>query len=342
MPELKTLKYFCDSFMDPMFEVFEVLDDKSHEEHQNLLIDLKSLDSLTLSDFVTKYHIEEMIGRQTDKLTAKRAHFLVNILQNQIAEERKTKLTETKERRAPYESSNLMNIEINNNQLIKMNQFDLSGGSLMHNDMVYTLCPITEGSNSSYWLSQAILKLQIQNNLNFKIRLDPLKEIQKDLYNPMMYRMHVHGKPLDWKKLKTLRFDDFGQWFNEKDYEKPGFTDYVWAPKKDNTIHFTCEEVPKIDYDGILSSRYFHAIINKNTGAINHCDGAIRFYTNEELIRRVVFQVKDAEARKVGQRIKIFQFDSKDNDNKELSQEDFCDLAVNFFVWNHDVVNYFN
>ncbi|MCX2680753.1 hypothetical protein OOZ15_12440 [Galbibacter sp. EGI 63066] len=328
--------------MDPMFEVFEALNDHEHQEHQNILSDIKSLDSDALTEFVAKFHLDEMIDRQSDKDIAKRARFLVYILQNQINEQRKEKLTEIIERRAPYNSSNLSEIEINDNQLVKMEVFDLSYYNLMYNEMVYMICPVTESSNSSYWLSQVIFKLQIENNVNFKVRLDPLKEIHKDQYNPIMYKMHVHGKPLDWNKLKSLRFDDFGQWFNEKDYEKAGFTDYVWSPKKDNTIHFTCEEVPKLGYNGILSSRYFHAIFDKNTGRINHCDGAIRFYTEEELANRVRYQVKDPDARKVGKRIKIFQFDSKDNNDVELGQDDFCDLAVNFFVWNQDVMNYFN
>ncbi|MEB2786855.1 hypothetical protein [Algoriphagus persicinus] len=342
MNELKSLKYFCGSLMDPMFELFEVLDNEEHPEHKNVLSDLKLLDSDALTDFVNKYHINEMIGRQKDKETARRSHFLVNVLQNQINEQRKAELLSSAKRQAPYDSPNLTQVEINENQLIKMDAFNLSRYSLMLNDLVYMICPVTEGSNSSYWLSQAIFKQQIENKVNFKIRLDPLKETHKDQYNPMMYKMHVHGKPLEWDRLKTLRFDDFGQWFNEKEYEKAGFTDYVWSPKKDNTIHFTCEEVPKIEYNGIQSSRYFHAIFDKNTGKINHCDGAIRFYTDDELANRVQFQVKDPEARKVGKRVKIFQFDSKNNNDIELGQNGFCDLAVNFFVWNNDVMNYFN
>lgn len=342
MSELKSLKFFCGSLMDPLFEVFEILDNNEHQEYQNVLNDIKSLDSDELDKFVDQNHINEMIGRQEDKETARRAYFLIHILQSQINEERKNKLTEITKRQAPYNSSNLSEVEISDNQLVKMDVFNLSQYNLMLNDMVYMICPVTEGSNSSYWLYQAIFKQQIQNNINFKIRLDPLKEIQKEHYNPMMYKMHVHGKPLDWDNLKTLRFDDFGQWFNEKDYEKAGFTDYVWSPKKDNTIHFTCEEVPKLNYKGIQSSRYFHAIFDKKSGKINHCDGAIRFYTEDELTNRVQFQVKDPEARKVGKRIKIFQFDSKDNNYIELTQNDFCDLAVNFFVWNQDVMNYFN
>ncbi|MGJ3235412.1 hypothetical protein [Marivirga sp.] len=342
MRELKSLKYFCGSLMDPMFEVFEILDNENHDEHRNLQYDLKSLNLKEVDEFVKKHHIEHLIGSQEDKDEAKRAYFLVYILQYQINLKRKDKLTEPTTRPAPYNFSNLINIEFNKNQLVMMDDFDLSLFSISHGGMVYMLCPVNENSNSSYWISQAIFKQQITNKVNFKIRLDPLKEIPLSQYNPMMYRMHVHGKPLDWEYLKTLRFDDFGQWFNENEYDKAGFTDYVWSPKKDGTIHFTCEEVPKAGYLGIRSSRYFHAIFNKKTGRINHCDGAIRFYTEDELIHRVQFQVKDPEARKVGKRIKIFQYDSKDNNEFELKQDDFCDLAVNFFVWNHDVLSYFN
>lgn len=218
MNQLKSLKYFCSSLIDPMYELFQVLDNDNHSEHQNVLSDIRSLDSYDLTRFVEKNHIDEQIGENEDKETARRAHFLVNLLQYQINVQRKEKLTEATERQAPYDSSNFLDIDINGNQLVKMDVFDLSNRSLKLNEMVYVICPSTEASKSSYWLSQVILKLKLLKKINFKIRLDPLKEIHKDQYNPIMYKMLVHGKPLDWNKLRILEFDDFGQWFNEKDY----------------------------------------------------------------------------------------------------------------------------
>ena len=57
----------------------------------------------------------------------------------------------------------------------------------------------------------------------------------------------------------------------------------------------------------IRGSRYFHAIFNKDTGSIIHCDGAIRIYSESELADRMRFHVRSSDVRKVGKRVKIFQ-----------------------------------
>ena len=198
-----------------------------------------------------------------------------------------------------------------------------------------------EQSNSSYWIFQALMKYTLQNGINFKIRLYPLIEVSEKDYNPIFYKMHVHSKSLDWDRLCTLKNDEFGQWFDEKEYNRIGFTDYVWSPMG-TELHFTCEELPKLDYKGIKSSRYFHAIFNKQSGKINHCDGALRVYSDYELALRSNYHIKDPSVRKVAKRIKIFQFERKENNDKEIDQDVFCKLAVNYFVWNIDVQNYFN
>jgi hypothetical protein len=152
----------------------------------------------------------------------------------------------------------------------------------------------------------------------------------------MMYRMTVYGRPLDWNRLAVLKDDDFGQWLNEHQNDDTQYTDYVWSAKKNDELHFSCEEVPKQEVREIRGSRYFHAIFDKQTGTIKHCDGAIRLYTQDELEYRGRYHIKDAEVRKIGRRIKLFQ-----GDNLKMSTEDFTLLARSFFVWNNDVHQYF-
>lgn len=48
------------------------------------------------------------------------------------------------------------------------------------------------------------------------------------------------------------------------------------------------------------------------------------------------FHVRSSDVRKVGKRVKIFQT------NDSLTQEEFSHLVMSFFVWNQDVVSYFN
>lgn len=324
-----------------MFEVYEVLDNSSHEQYENIVSDLSSIDTNESNKYANENDIDFFLNRDEDKILGRKIYFYIHQLQNEIAQWRLKNLLDSNNKPAPYNSPNLIDLTIDANNLVSILDFNLGKLRLQRNDKVYVLSPMLEQSNSSYWLFNVIIKFATNSKINFRIRLDPLIEIHETDYNPMFFKMHVHGKPLDWKRLSTMRNDDFGQWFDAKDYNRIGFTDYVWSPK-DQELHFTCEELPKGNYKGIKNSRYFHAIFNKKTGKIGHCDGAIRVYTDDELRFRSNYHVKDASVRKIAKRIKIFQFESKDNNDYELDQDVFCLLAVNFFVWNNDIQSYFN
>lgn len=336
--KFKTLKYFASDLVDPIWKVFEVLDNKTHPQYLDLISDIKSIDKDDLEKYTSDNHIDHLLGRYEDKEVGKRAYYIVFKLQKEIAKEKIIKLLEPCKKPDPYNSENLSQVNLDKNYLIATNQLNLTYHRFQFGSYVYELCPITGGSNSSYWISQSILFCIRKQGIVFKVRLDPFKEIPSEDYNPMMYKMYVHGKPLNWDKLLELRNEDFGQWFDE---HKNNFTDFVWTPTIDE-LSFTCEEFPSFSYDGFYTSRYFHAIFNKKTGGVKHCDGAIRVYDNIEKISRTTFHVRQAEVRKIGKRVKIFQFDSNENQNKEITRDDFSQLIVNFFVWNQDVQNYFN
>ncbi|MBV5282337.1 MAG: hypothetical protein JZU53_07875 [Paludibacter sp.] len=336
--KFKTFDYFAFNMTDPLWEVYEVIDNKSHNQYNNLISDLDSIDSSDLEKFVKEKHIDDFLNRQENKDLGRRIHYMIYKLHKEITKERIRILIDSMDRPEPYNSENLLNIKLDKNHLATTNQFNTNYSTFYYDKFVYEICPITVSSNSSHWISQAILMCIANSGVIFKVRLDPFREIRPEDYNPMMYKMLVHGTPLDWNKLLELRNEDFGQWFNERDNS---FTDYVWTPK-DDEIHFTCEEYPNFSYDGFNTSRYFHAIFNKKSGSIKHCDGALRLYNDYEISERGNFHIRQPEVRKVGERIKIFQFDSKENLNKEISQDDFSQLAVSFFVWNQDVLNYFN
>ena len=183
-------------------------------------------------------------------------------------------------------------------------------------------------------ISRTIIRLTEEKGLNFKIRLDPFIEEDKSKYRKTIQKMLVYGKPLDWKRLKVLKNEEHGKWIAEKANSNIGVTDFVWSPMG-NEIHFTCEELPKTNLSGYRGSRFFHAIFDKTTGEIKHCDGANRFYKPEEFKKRTKYHVKDAQVRKIGTRIKIFQLDDR------IDQNLFIKLITNFFVWNEDIQNYF-
>ncbi len=338
---LQTLEYFSRCLIPPLYEVFDILYNPEHQEFNRLLHDLGSIDDISLNFFVVERQIDHLINNNEDIDTVRRAYCLIERLQLEISRSRIDQLLLKTKRPNPYNSENLKDKIIDQNHLIFIHQFNLDNFRLQWSDKVYMICPTTAQSNSSYWIFQTLLKYTIKDRMNFKIRLDPLLEIPEFDYHPLEYRMTVHGKPLDWDKLKSLRNDDFGQWFDDKEYNRIGFTDYVWAPR-DSEIHFTCEELPKPQLKGLKSSRYFHAIFNKKNGKIIHCDGAIRVYSDYELEERSKYHVKDSEVRKAAKRIKIFQFESQDNLGQEIEQEAFTDLVTSFFVWNYDIQMYFS
>ena len=336
-----TFDYFSKTLLDPMFEVFEVLDNGDHPENKKLKIDLDAIDKIDLEKYVKENHIDFYLDRLDNKDIGRRAFYFVHQIDKDIARIRIDKLIDSADRPDPYSFNNLQDLIIDKNHLAVIKQFKIDNFGFEKGKLVYTLCPILEQSNSSYWIFRTILKLAKENKLNFKIRLDPFIEIPLKDYHPMFYKMLVHGKRLDWHRLLSLRNDDFGQWFDEKEYNRTGFTDYVWSPK-DKEIHFTCEELPKLNYKGLKISRYFHAIFKKDSGGIIHCDGAMRVYSDYEFKSRLNFHAKDPEVRKVGKRVKIFQYESNENECKEIDKDTFCQLATNFFVWNNDVQVYFN
>ena len=333
--ELKTLQYFSHNLTDPIHEVFQVLYNPNHSEYNKLLHDMKSINAEELSLFVIEKQIDFYIKDSFNIDIERRAWFLINRLHRDIASKRLDELSGNGVRLNPYNSLNLKEILINDENLVDISFFDLKPIGIVHNNFGYRLCPSTNLDNSTYWLFLEIIKLVLKNKKKFYIRLDPFIEIPIKDYTPMAYKMTIHGKPLNWDRIRNLQNDDFGQFINEKEDSDYSITDYVWNVKK-NEIHFTCEELPAIGNCTIRGSRYFHAIFNKDTGSIIHCDGAIRIYSESELADRMRFHVRSSDVRKVGKRVKIFQT------NDSLTQEEFSHLVMSFFVWNQDVVSYFN
>jgi len=338
--EYRTFTHFSKTLLDPLFEIYEILRNKDHAYYHALLRDLNSLDQRKVEAFISENRARYDSHDGSGDPISKRAFYFLEEIWRDIAEIRLHLLKTNSNRPPPYDSENLLSVNIDKSNLVSTKEFVIHKGGFMKDNLVYTLCPIIEQSNSSYWLSQAIINAVIEAKISFRIRLDPFIEIPPIKFSPMYYRMHIHGKSLDWNRVSELREDEFGSWLDEKDYNRTGTTDYVWSPKK-YSVHYTCEELPKRDFSGIKASRYFHAIIDKKTGGITHCDGAIRLYEADELAFRYNYHVKDTDVRKIGNRIKIFQFESNDNDGKELTRDMFSLLIMNFYVWNNDLIGYF-
>ena len=198
---LKTFKYFSESTIPPLFEVFEVLNDTEHPEYKNLISDFESFPASDFQKYIDENNIENKLSDSQDQEIGKIGYFMVHIFSNAIFEERIGELLKEENRPAPYNSNNLNKLPLEKNNLTFIKNFDLSNRRLEFNNNVYQITPSIFAENSSYWLSNLILNAAIQLDLNFKIRLHPFIEIPSSDYSAMEYRMNVYGKPLDWEKL---------------------------------------------------------------------------------------------------------------------------------------------
>jgi len=335
MNNLLSLPYFASSQVDVMFEIWDVFQNSAHPWHNHLKTDIENISNISLNAYIQERNIETMVDRFEDKALARRVYYLIDRIQKEIAKTILHEISSDSERQRPYSSLNLSSIEIDDHQLISTQSFKGFPG-IQINGYGYQLCPSTYGSNSMYWAGQALAEISSNIGHKFRVRLHPFIENPIKDYRPMMYRMMVYGKPLSWERLAVLKDDEFGQWTNENQNDDTQYTDFVWSPKKNNEVHFSCEEVPKLAVSDIRGSRYFHAIFDKQSGTIKHCDGAIRLYNQDSLEYRGRYHLKDSEVRKIGHRIKLFQ-----GDNLKMTTEDFTLLARAFFVWNQDVYQYF-
>jgi len=327
-----TLEYFKTSLIDAFFDLPDIMGDSTHPQYENLQNDIKNINTEDLELFVAENNIDRFIERFEDKDLQKRRFYLIEKIRNQIAIDKIDILLRT-DLSLPYSSNNLRDLSILENSLVLASDFLLYGSAFKYGDYIYHLCTSTDASNSSYWIAEAIAQLIRKRNIKFKVRLDPFVEKHTSDYSPMFYKMTVYGTKLDWEKLLDLKEDEHGRWMSER--QDTQWTDYVWRPEKDE-IHFTCEELPSLKDILYRGSRYFHAIFDKQTGLIKHCDGAIRIYNRYEYEERLKFHIRNAEVRKTGKRIKLFQVD------ETIDKFDFMKLITSFMVWNHDVYDYFN
>ena len=334
--EIKSLEYFKKLPLGAYHAVSDVMSQSNHEFHGLLMEDIRSISNESLTKFCQEHDIERLISRSNDKDLARRQWFIERQISREIALLRANELKADKLIHEPYSSHDFGEIEIDENSLIPVNTLELFNVGLCHRNQVYQMSPSLYQPNSSHLLSNLIINETFKNGYDFRIRLDPLVVAPKNEFQPYFQLMEIYGKKLDWERLKTLKHDEFGQWLGDG-LSTPSIyiSDYVWSPSKDE-VHFTCEELPKKSYLDIRGSRYFHAIFDKKTGRIIHCDGALRYYTNEEYDERIHYHVRQPEVRKVGKRVKLFQLD------QPIDQSLFMRLATNFLVWNEDAIGYFN
>jgi hypothetical protein len=337
-----SLSHFGASTMAPLFEVYSVYNDKNHDSHDQLLKDLEDISEEQVFFYENESEIKHFFGR-AETLIDKKLLVFIDLVSNEIDKLRIKCLLDTRQQPPlPYDRPELSGVELDNNLLVKSSEFDIILGGLCRNNRAFTLLPGTNATNSSYWLYGALFEI-IRDDL-IRVRLDPLIHESADTFNPMMYKMQVYGTSFNWDRIKSLKNGEHTQFLAEFPSNREiDRTDLVWSPV-DDEIHFTCEEMPKLDVLPFRGSRYFHAIFQRQSGILKHCDAAIRYYDSEDYQKRIARHVKANEVTRIGKRIKIFQIDVPKEEllSEPVSHQEFINLVTSFYVWNNDVLNYFN
>lgn len=235
----------------------------------------------------------------------------------------------------PYDHPDLDGILPDSGGLVDLGDFCYDGRffpGLNRKQTVFEVLPsLAKAVNSMYWAFNELARLATK--VKIKIRLDPMLVHEVENYAPVLFKMLVWGKPLDWNAIAGLRQEDHSRWFPDSGWQEDvEFTDMVWTPRKDG-IHFTCEEVPKLGARKFRGSRYSHGIYKPHRHTFIHCDGAMRIFSREELLARHQSHVR--QIGKIGKRIKTFMVEG------EISADEWTTLTCSYFVWNNDIENYF-
>lgn len=267
----------------------------------------------------------------------RRLEATIQVIGDAVAAERLTLLYEANAhgKLKPYDSPDLDGVLPDSDGLVNLNDFCYDGRffpGLNRKQTVFEgLPPLAKAVNSMYWTLGELAK--IASKANIKLRLDPLLIHEVSNYAPVFFKMLVWGKPLDWNTIAELKQEEHSRWFPDPGWQEDvEFTDMVWTPRDDG-IHFTCEEVPKLGARQFRGSRYSHGIYVPNRHRFIHCDGAIRIYDLEELFLRHESHVR--RIGKIGKRIKTFAVEG------EISTDEWTNLTCSYFVWNNDLQNYF-
>lgn len=320
----KLKNYFLHNVLTPQMYLEDIYLNNNHPEHQNLKEDLDILKE----EYVLKYYkkhetqINFLNKKIPDVMVYSRILLLGELIADSIFEDRLNALLNNK----PYDLKEFNDI-CDDEFLIDVKKSNIKfSDSIIINNNKYGLCLPINAFNSSYWITQELNKLNL-NKVDLKIRVDPFLRN----FDNMFYSSTVFSKPLNWNDIINLRNEDKGSFQN---YQTNELTEYLWKPRKENEVVFTCEELPSKENIHLRGSRYFHAIFEKDTGKFKHCDGSIIIYDKKKFDKRSKLSINN-KVNDIGKEIKLFRVDGV------IPKEQFMPLVTSYFYWNYDLLCYF-
>lgn len=318
----------------PLFSVPKILQDENSALKK---IITKQMDEFDLVDIeeVLEDQMFKFLHRDSENLEKDARKWLfIQLVESEIEKLRVAKLKKQNiyDRPAPYDHEVFSDLKLRSDFLVSVDDIEVRfmDNALIKDGVAFTMAPSTNQLNSSYWLLNELIASELRKVF---LRLDPLILEHADSISFPSYKMWVYGQPYNWEQIRSSKEEIHGRWMPERSFKKSQMTEFVWTPRTDE-IHFTCEEVPKKEDLQFRGSRYFHAIYSKKKKCFTHLDGAIRYFEIPEWSQRMNTHIR--KSGKIGKRVKLFLVD------EDISIEIMSNLCANFFVWNDDIINYFN
>jgi hypothetical protein len=138
-------------------------------------------------------------------------------------------------RPTPFCLSVWSDIEVGDDRLTKLSQFEFDGARLIHNQTAFTILTTTESPNATYWLLQILYSEGLARNAS--VRLDPFLWGAFGTFPVMHYKMLVYARPLCWQLIASLKEEEHGRWRSDSPNGWTEFTDFCWTPRG-SEIHF--------------------------------------------------------------------------------------------------------
>ena len=144
----------------------------------------------------------------------------------------------------PYDHPALAGIAVDEEGLVPLEAFELSGDALCVNNHAFFVLPPVPGSNANFWLLQHLCRQSLSDSVS--VRLDPLLHGPADQLRGRFYRMDVYRKAAGLGTNSAAPRSRSRQVDARKTESPISLHGYAWVPH-DEEVDFICEELPVTD-----------------------------------------------------------------------------------------------
>jgi hypothetical protein len=103
----------------------------------------------------------------------------------------------------PYAAECLRGVVVDTEGMVKLANFEAAGATFARTGFNFTIGSTTLSPNSTFWLLRSFVEQGIADHVS--VRLDPFLWGPSDTFAPMMFKMIVYGKPVNWDGIAMLK-----------------------------------------------------------------------------------------------------------------------------------------